>query len=178
MPAFVVDTNVLAVADRLHDDVSPDCLLACISLLEEIRKSGKLVIDDQRRIIREYLQVLDPRRQDKVGSVFLKWLLNNQYSKKVVCVKVAESNDDIFDELAHLGFQAEIDRPDRKFLAVAVSASQLKPKIMQAVDSEWLIWVDRLRASDIEIEFLCRPEIVRYFRRKYPEAPLPDGVAD
>jgi len=178
MSAFVIDTNVLAVADQLHENVSPDCLLACISVLEEVRSSGKLVIDDQRRIITEYLQVLDPGRQDKVGSVFLKWLLNNQHSKKVVSVEISEIDNDIFDELSVLGFQNEIDPPDRKFLAVAVSARKLKPELMQAVDSEWLIWEDRLQESGIRIKFICPTDIVRYFHRKYPGAPLPDGLAE
>lgn len=178
MPAVVVDTNVMAVAEELHEDVSADCLLACISCLERIKKSGKLVLDDRRRIIEEYLRVFDPGRQKGPGSAFLKWVLRNQYSSKVARVTVTEIEDNVFAEIEDEKFQSEIDPPDRKFIAVALSARRLNPEILQAVDSEWLLWVNYLQTAGIRVRFLCKPEIERYFQRKFPDRPVPEFFVD
>jgi len=175
MQPFVVDTNVLAVANRLHGDISVDCLLECVSILERIQKSGTLVLDDRRRILEEYLRVVNPGRQDGVGSVFLKWVLNNQFSEKVERVNVTEVESNEFAELQAAGFQDEIDPPDRKFIAVAFGARDLNPEILQAVDSEWLLWLERLRASGIKVRFLCAAEILKVFRRKFPQTQVPES---
>lgn len=179
MSVAVVDTNVIAVADDRHEDVSAECRLACISCLEKIKKSGKLALDDRRRIIKEYLRLYSPGRQKGPGSVFLEWVLQNQSSSKVARVVITEIEEDVFAEIKNDGFQSEIDPPDRKFIAVALGAQRLNPQIFQAVDSEWLLWLDPLHAAGVRVSFLCSSEIVRFFQRKFPDMSVPElSVAD
>jgi len=52
--AAVVDTNVLAAANGSTAQASPSCVKACIAQLRAIKAGVILVLDDQRRIIREY----------------------------------------------------------------------------------------------------------------------------
>ena len=71
----VVDTNVLLVANCMHDDVSAECVLACIDHLEGLQRIGVVVIDDDYRILREYGHKTNASSPKGVGDVFLKWLL-------------------------------------------------------------------------------------------------------
>ena len=41
----VVDTNVVLVANDAHEEVSPECVLACIDRLEALMRHGTVVID-------------------------------------------------------------------------------------------------------------------------------------
>lgn len=53
----VTDTNALYVADRRHE-VSPECFIACSSLLLEIMAGQHiLVLDREREVLGEYLSL-------------------------------------------------------------------------------------------------------------------------
>lgn len=51
----VIDTNVLLVANGLHGDISPDCVIQCINSLLALQERGVIVIDDGFRILGEYM---------------------------------------------------------------------------------------------------------------------------
>ena len=67
MSVTVVDTNVVLVANGQHADVSPECISACALALQGVMRSGKLVLDDDFRILLEYQN----KTQPKVSSVRL-----------------------------------------------------------------------------------------------------------
>ena len=54
MRAWVIDTSVLLVASLRHEDVSPDCVMACVQCLEKIMQEGRVALDDAYRILGEY----------------------------------------------------------------------------------------------------------------------------
>ncbi|MDT8398178.1 MAG: hypothetical protein RQ899_06155 [Pseudomonadales bacterium] len=174
MAEVVIDTNVLLVADGQHQDISDECLSACIARLEQVKKSSTIVIDDEYRILGEYQHKLSANKSNSVGGVFLKWLLQNQTNTAHVAqVTLTETAQGFFDEFPEAELQAEFDPPDRKFPAVA-NAHLSKPPILQATDSKWLNWWSSLADSGIRVEFLCPADICRFYEQKFPDNAVPD----
>ena len=173
MAEVVIDTNVLLVAERRHDDVSDECVLACVQRLQTIMRSSTVVIDDGYRVIGEYQNKLDVKHGKGAGAVFLKWLVQNQANpRRVAQVALTDAPNGCFSEFPVPALEAGFDPPDRKFPAVA-NAHPAKPPILQAVDSKWLRWWADLAASGIQVEFVCPEDICRFFVAKFPTEAVP-----
>ncbi len=169
----VVDTNVLLVADGEHKDVSPDCVSSCVDGLEGLKNQGIVVIDDDYHLIGEYLHKTDTRRGKGVGAAFLKWLLQNQANPAhVERVHITETAPDHFEEFPDPALESAFDPPDRKFVAVA-NAHPDKPPIWQATDSRWLDWWPTLAGYGLRVEFLCREDVLRFYKAKSPARETP-----
>lgn len=169
----VIDTNVILVANGSHPGMGEECRLACIERLEAMAKRGRVVIDDGFEILEEYLRRSEPRKGRRAGDVFLKWLLNNQHNAaRVERVPIEVSAGHSYAEIDALGLSINIDRSDRKFVAVAARRRR-KPPIWEAADSKWLDWWQALRAVGIEVDFLCTGDLLRHYRRKFPNRPIP-----
>ena len=169
----VVDTNVLLVANGLHAKVSPDCVIACVKRLQTLEKKGVVVIDDGYRILREYRKKTSVSPPKGVGDLFLKWLMRNATNTRhVEQVPLTETAADCFEEFPVPSLAAAFDPPDRKFAAVA-HAHPEKPPVWQAADSKWLAWWQDLRAQGVRVEFLCPSDVVRVYRKKFPDRPDP-----
>lgn len=173
MTEVVVDTNVLLVAEGQHPDVSEECVVSCVARLQKIMQSEVVVLDDGYRVLREYQNKLDSKRGKGVGTVFLKWVLQQQSNqKRVVHVVINEHATDRYTEFPVPLLEAEFDPPDRKFPAVS-NAHPRKPKILQASDCKWLRWWSDLSAAGISVEFLCPNDVCRFYGNKYPGEPVP-----
>lgn len=173
MAEVVIDTNVLLVASRRHDGASPQCVLACADRLQRVQRSEQVVIDDGFRILGEYQNKLDPNKGKGVGEAFLKWLLQNQANpSRVRRVALTERAADDYTEFPDQALAAGFDPPDRKFVAVA-HAHPDKPPVLQATDSKWLRWHERLQEHGIRVEFLCPQDICKFFEAKFPGEAVP-----
>jgi hypothetical protein len=173
MNEVVIDTNVLLVASRRHDGASPECVQACVERLKQVQNKERVVIDDGFRILREYLHKLSTNKGKGVGEAFLKWLLQNQANPlRVYPVPLTERAGHDYAEFPDPALAAEFDPPDRKFVAVA-HAHPNKPPVLQAADSKWLLWCDRLLDHGIRVEFLCQKDVIRFFQQKFPNEPMP-----
>lgn len=173
MRAWVIDTNVLLAANGAHEDIGGQCVEACVARLEDIRSNGMVVIDDQYRILLEYLGGLDSRNGKGPGDVFLKWLLVNQAnSARCSQVRLTETAPDVFNEFPSRSLEDMFDPSDRKFVAVAAGHPG-KPPILQATDSKWLNWREDLREAGITVEFLCPDDLRRFYVGKFPDRPVP-----
>ncbi len=169
----VIDTNVLLVANGQHADVSSDCVEVCVHRLLAMEKSGVTVIDDGFRILGEYQNKTSLHPPKGVGDVFLKTLLRNAGNPaRVEQVSLTELNENEFAEFPDTALQPVFDAPDRKFAAVA-NAHQDKPPIWQAADCKWLDWWPELQAKGIRVVFLCPDDACRFYRKKFPNKPLP-----
>ncbi|UUZ67259.1 hypothetical protein LP416_20810 [Polaromonas sp. P2-4] len=62
MSVTVVDTNVILVANGQHQDVSPECVKTCALALQDVMRSGNLVLDDGFRILLEYQNKTQPKK--------------------------------------------------------------------------------------------------------------------
>lgn len=173
MAEVVIDTNVLLVASQRHDDVSPQCVSACVERLRRVQDKECVVVDDHFRILGEYLHTLDANKGKGGGEAFLKWLLQNQANpKRVVRVTLNERAPNDYAEFPDPALAAQFDPPDRKFVAVA-HAHPSRPPVLQATDGKWLRWRERLQTHGVRVEFVCPQDICRFFASKFPGEPIP-----
>jgi hypothetical protein len=162
----VIDTNILLVANKQHEGVSPDCVIACIDTLISLKETGRVVLDDAYEIVNEYRLKTAPNTGNQVGDAFLKWLLQNIGKTKCVeCVHIEPHTERGYAEFPDDQELSDFDRADRKFVAVAAKHPK-RPRILQAADSKWMEWSDRLSEHNISVEFLCRSDISSFLRRK------------
>jgi hypothetical protein len=174
MTAYVVDTNVLLAANGAHADLDPKCVESCVRRLADIQKSARVVIDDQYRILSEYLHKTNSATGKRPGDVFLKWLLQNQANgRRCDQVSLTETASEAFQEFPSKELECNFDSSDRKFVAVA-NAHPDKPPILQASDSKWLQWNAELKTLGLTVEFLCPEDICRFFTKKFPGSPIPE----
>lgn len=167
----VIDTNVLLVANGQHADVTEDCVIACVTRLQALQKSGIVVIDDDYRIVGEYRHKTSLNPPVGVGDKFLKWMLQHTASR-VEQVTLNRTGDNCFAEFPDPELEQRFDPPDRKFVAVA-NAHPEKPPIWQAADCKWLDWWPALRAKGIEVDFLCPTDACAFYGKKFPDKPAP-----
>lgn len=169
----VIDTNVLRVAAKQHKDVSDECVANCVKQLLTMQKGGVVFIDDDYKILGEYLKNPSLTKSNESGGKFLKWLLQNQCnSLRVVQVPITETAPDYFSEFPDQALQNVFDPPDRKFVAVA-NAHPDKPHVWQAADCKWLNWWQTLHAHGVEVKFLCGDDVCRFYRNKFPAEIVP-----
>lgn len=167
MSAAVVDTNVILVANGQHQDVSPECVKCCALALDELMRQGKLVLDDQFRIVGEYLHKTQPKKGSRPGDAFVKWALRNRDNvARVDVVSLQEHPERGFETFPDDAELARFDEPDRKFVAVA-NAHPDKPPVLQAADSKWLDWSAALKRHGVSVEFLCESDIARFHKNKF-----------
>lgn len=171
----VIDTNVLLVANGLHKDISPECVVECINRLQAMMKSGIAVIDDGFLICSEYSNRTKINPPKGAGDIFLKWLLResgNPLRVQQVSLTPKPAAKDQFEEFPDQELAEVFDAPDRKFVAVA-NAHPEKPPIWQAADCKWLDWWPALESTGITVEFLCPDDACRFYKKKFPSKPQP-----
>jgi hypothetical protein len=157
LSTYVVDTNVAVVANRNSPQAGPPCVLACVNMLEQVVLQGRVLLDDQSRILNEYMRNLSMSGQPGFGDAFLKWVWQNQANtdvcEKVVIHPRSDSGED-YQEFPDDPALSRFDRSDRKFVAVAV-ASNLNPETLNAVDRDWWDFRVPLESHGLRIRFLC-----------------------
>jgi len=169
----VIDTNVLLVANGDHADVSGDCRAECVRRLQAMQATGIAVIDDNFRILGEYLNKTRIKPPKGVGDVFLKWLLRQANNpKRVEQVALIDLGTDRYAEFPDATLEPLFDAPDRKFAAVA-NAHIAKPSIWQAADCKWLDWEQALAAHGVRVVFLCADDACAFYAKKFPGKPAP-----
>lgn len=170
----VTDTTVAVVANQVADHAGAACVRVCIERLERTRETGVLVIDDAGSILREYDRILDRSGGPRVGDAFGRRAWRHRYDERR-CERVAGAPDDDrgFSDFTDSEDLWGFDRDDRVFVAVAL-ASDAKPAILNATDTDWWDYPEALGRHGVEIEFLC-PELMsdakppRRGRRGLPE---------
>ncbi len=164
----VVDTNLLLVADGQAIQMSQACRLDCEKRLHNVIRSERVALDQSRLILMEYGNKVKTTGQPSVGKLFLKWVLTNQ-QQAGVCdpVKITPKNagHTDFQEFPDSEDLSDFDAEDRKFVAVA-NAHPDKPPILQSTDTKWLNWEQPLSDCGIQLEILCRDELILIRQRK------------
>lgn len=173
MRVVVVDTNVILIANNAHAGASPECVTACVNRLNELMKSGVLVLDDGYRILREYQKKTSPRKAKGVGDHFVDWALRHQTQpKRVQLVALTEYEKHRYAEFPDPTLELLFDPPDRMFPAVSHNHPG-HPPIWQAGDSKWLDWWPAMAVHGVNVEFLCEADICRYYKKKFPAKAVP-----
>ena len=163
--AQVVDTNVIVVSNRRQGE-SRVCANNCAQALLKITKTGTLVLDDLGIILEEYRRYCSFSGQPGVGDYFFRWIHDNLgQAARIQRVTITPKPPADYHEFPEHDDLANFDNSDRKFIAVA-NAHEDKPPVLQALDTKWWGWKDALAQCGINIEFLCREEIEKAYRRK------------
>jgi hypothetical protein len=163
MRAFVVDTNVPVVANGRSKQTDPDCVIACVGALTEVRDSGIIVLDDAMLILDEYRRRLNMSGQPGVGDLFMKWVWSVQAVVehcRQVHITPRQNEPGNFEEFPDDPELARFDYSDRKFVAVA-RASGDDPVVLNAVDPDWAEHYEALSRHGIKIRFLCPQHVCR-----------------
>ena len=153
MTAFVVDTNVPIVANGCAPQADDQCRSSCVGKLGYLMKQGTVAIDDKGAILKEYIDNFSRSGGGSVGDQFFIHVINHQYDEtRVQRVAVTPIDDErrSFEELP----ENTLDRSDRKFLAVAVSAEAV---VLNATDSDWgeRKELELMDGLGVEVEQLC-----------------------
>jgi len=159
----VVDTNVAVVANGKSEQASEQCVDSCAERLEQIMYGGvNLVLDDDWRILDEYMRNLHSRGDD-IGDRFLAWTLQYRTNPKrceLVPITPVYGLENEFREFPDDPALEVFDPDDRKFVAVALAHPD-KPPILQATDTQWWDFRDALRRNGVTVEFICEDDIQR-----------------
>jgi len=161
MSAFVVDTNVPVVANGRSEQASAQCVLACVSALEEVREQALLLLDDGTRVLREYMDNLSMAGQPGAGDFFMKWVFTNQaVPDRCARIRITPRGEDPedFAEFPRDPDLAGFDRSDRKFVAIAL-ASPDPAVVLNAVDSDWWLFGAALSRNGVAVRNLCPERI-------------------
>ena len=164
MSAVVIDENVLIVAEKQAPDphTNDACIRSCIQALREARDQ-LIVLDDREMILQKYFRQLRPMRRESEGSEFLIWLRENQFNsghcERVTITPLETSFAEVPLVLRVPNAANQIfDLDDHIWLAVA-KASANNPVILNATDTDWHHWRDRLEGHGFQVRFLC-PELM------------------
>lgn len=161
---IVVDTNVFAVADGLHENASTECVAACVKLLRRIQDNDVIVAVDSAAsgelVFNEYLASLKTSHKSGLGlklAIQLWRRRNSPGSCRMVDITPVDPPGFGFAEVPSP--LADFDPDDHKWIAVAVAEGS-GPPIFQALDKEW--WKRRTDFSDcnVDVQFLCAPDLV------------------
>jgi hypothetical protein len=147
---------------------SEDCVISCVGRLQQLIENDKLVIDARGLILSEYQSRIVSGQQPGVGYAFLKWLYINQWApQRCDRVQITPVSDDpfTFSEFPHDPHLADFDREDRKFVAVALVHAG-RPPILNAVDTDWLIFREPLERNGLRLEFICEDDLRAIAQRR------------
>lgn len=174
MSAVIIDTNVILVAKGMSEQAWDECVVACQERLDKIIDGEeKVVIDDQRLILEEYLNYLedgdDTTTSGRSGGQFLEWFIRN-YENPEQCIQVKISpTEDVrgFEELPDAFI--DFDSDDKKFIAVSIvyeNEQHEKATILQSVDSQWYGHKNLFIENGLIVEFLCEDNIRDIYERR------------
>lgn len=156
----VVDTNVPLVANGKAEQADKECVVASVQALKRIESECRVILDDKREIVGEYLKNLSPSGEPGLGDAFFMRLWNNQ-ANPLYCIIVPITPHDvrIFAEFPEDPRLSQFDIDDRKFVAAALS-SGTSPELLNAVDRDWWQHRQPLQEHGVNVVFLC-PEFMQ-----------------
>jgi hypothetical protein len=164
---YVVDTNVILVANGQHAEVTGASRQRCVRWLEGLMAWGRIALDDGFEILREYQHKTHAGAGQGAGDAFVRWVLHH-VDDPARCDVVRITPD---GGRGYTAFPADsrlsgFDPSDRKFVAVARSHPE-SPTILQASDSKWLDWAAPLAEHGVRVRFLCEEELQHFHQHKF-----------
>lgn len=160
MNSAVVDENVPRTANGHAEQANLKCRLACVQVLRGLVESGMVVIDAGGLIIDKYRKRLSHSGQPGVGDAFFRHVYDNQFNdQRVERAEIAADENRGFSEFPDDAPLSGFDRSDRVFVAVTL-VSKHKPRVLNAVDSDWRDHKAALARHGVLVDELC-PDCLR-----------------
>ncbi len=172
MNAVVIDTNVLVVANgrAAAPQASKECVIRCQARLAEILRGPEMVLlDDKKRIIKEYRNNLTEKGRG-FGDRYWQELNRRFYNPKgdpktVIAVEITPlaGNGTEFEEFPNDDTAlSDFHKKDKKFVAVVLayqSVSEKQVPILIAKDSGWEKFIAALAAHGVQVDSVCEEDI-------------------
>ena len=162
MTAFVVDTNVVIVANGRQTHADLQCQMLCVERIKSVVAHEIVAIDDADAILQEYKSHLNFSGMPGVGDIFFKHVFDFQYREdRVRRIAITPSADYRrgFEELP----ENTLDPSDRKFLAVAVVTNAV---VLNATDSDWGEQEALIETLGVKVDQLCPQHVSKVGRRQ------------
>ena len=150
---WIIDTNVLVVANGRSEQADDLCRAACEDFLLQVQEHSSLTVDEGGEIFEEYGRYCNHSGAPGLGDVFFAWAFNSQHTS---CrrVPITPLGDGSYAEFPSMPELEGFDRSDRKFVAVALARSD-GAAIANAVDSDWSENETALRSAGVLVQELC-----------------------
>ncbi|HLP58604.1 MAG TPA: hypothetical protein VK186_07240 [Candidatus Deferrimicrobium sp.] len=92
MDSYIIDTNVLVVANEKHSNAGFKDVIECQRFLIDIKNDEKrLSVDSLGLIFKEYFSHASMAGQPGIGDAFAKWFFLNQWNDSI-CVSSPTSS--------------------------------------------------------------------------------------
>ena len=152
---YVLDENVLLVANNRGVTLSPTCVLACVDFLLSCQSSESVVLDTAYEILSKYASHCSHSGSPGVGDQFFVWARDNAAMLPTAVNAYHETRryESFPEDPALEGF----DWDDRVYVATAVAYGQ-GCSVVNAADSDYFAVREVLRAHVGVIE-LCEDEL-------------------
>lgn len=168
---YIVDANVPWLAgtpiDQIQDD-QLDCALKCTKFIRNLLSStskAKIVLDTDWKILKEYESAFKySGTQPGLATRFYEWACQCYRSSLDDCIKLHETEPDMFEEYPKDELLATFDPPDRKYIALA-NAHPDKPPIVEGSDCKWWGIKNALNKNGIRVQFISE----KYIKMKYQQ---------
>ncbi len=157
MQRAVVDTNVPIVANGRSDGAnggripSAACRLAAVIFLDELLRSGCVLLDLAGEIQGEYRRYLNPSGEPGVGDRFYQEVLRRG-PPWVQHIELPKAADGSYEHYPQDPALASFDLSDRKFVALSIRGNA---PVVVATDSDWVHYKAALTRNGVTIRFLC-----------------------
>jgi hypothetical protein len=151
----IIDSNVLAIANELHDAAELLCVKAASDFLRNMTNDLNriIVIDNLFAILNEYGAHCSPTSRQKMGFVFYKWIQRHKDSERVSKYLLPTNFEDDA-ELLPVCF-AGFDRNDRKYLYLALQLKHKKPTVNYGIDRGYQRYAECFLNEGIILNELC-----------------------
>ena len=159
---YIIDTNILIIANDYDHESGIECVESCIDFL--IKARGSIIaIDNMDRVLKEYRNYVSPSGKPNVGDEFMGWLWQNR-SNPDICLEVEIEEFDghlnvLFNGIPIDGSFDNFDKSDQKFIAIALNIDS-PAAIVNASDTDWKKHEQQIRDIGIEVIELC-PEYIQ-----------------
>jgi hypothetical protein len=157
----IVDTNVPIVANGDNKDASYECRFRTIEFLENLMNSGKLIVDLEGLVEKEYSDNLK-FGYPGVGNRFLQHFFS-AHTSRISRVELGPQNSSGFKCFKFTGGLKNFDQSDRKFAALSIVTGR---PVYVSIDSDWVISKEDLRKAGIQFVCLCGEDMRTWFQEK------------
>ena len=160
MPDVIIDTNVLCVAEGMHEGATQTCRASCIDFLKKVEEGIVVVADTDDLILKQYVDAMNTATTAGIGVKLAKRLWRLRHGGEVcrlVRITPADADEGGFEEVPNE--LRNFDSDDLMFIAVACADPEGSP-LYQALDTQWWARRDDFIASGIDLQFLCTADLL------------------
>ncbi|MBK7807851.1 MAG: hypothetical protein IPJ51_16380 [Saprospiraceae bacterium] len=156
----IIDSNIIAIANGLHNTASLECMNNSILFLKQIEERVMsnndvfLIYDTSFVILKEYFNHCGKGTEKRLGTAFYKWIHRNiNNPNKFILHKLPvdiDDNNDLLPPCFH-----RFDRNDRKYLSLALNFKEFRPSLHYGIDRGYPNHGDCFEDENIELSKLC-----------------------